>query len=69
MIFVTGGAGFIGTNLALDALNKGYKVIIVDDLSRRGAHLNLSMLLPKGIVFEHCDVRNFHKLSISIIIT
>ena len=30
---ITGGAGFIGTNLAIRLVHEGYKVVIVDDLS------------------------------------
>jgi len=32
-VLITGGAGFIGTNLALLLINKGYKVTILDNLS------------------------------------
>lgn len=33
-VLITGGAGFIGSNLAEHLLSLGYKVIILDDLSR-----------------------------------
>ena len=32
-ILITGGAGFIGSNLALSLLNKGYKITVLDNLS------------------------------------
>lgn len=32
-VLITGGAGFIGSNLAHDLVEKGNKVTIVDDLS------------------------------------
>jgi dTDP-glucose 4,6-dehydratase len=33
-VLITGGAGFIGSNLTTFLLDKGYKVIVLDDLSR-----------------------------------
>ena len=32
-ILITGGAGFIGSNLALKLLEKGYDVVVLDNLS------------------------------------
>jgi len=34
-ILITGGAGFIGSNLALKLIDKGYKVIVLDNLSEQ----------------------------------
>lgn len=36
-ILVTGGAGFIGSHTVVELLNKGYSVVIVDDLSNSSA--------------------------------
>ena len=44
---ITGGAGFIGTNLAAFLLKKGGKVKIFDNLSRKGTKKNLKWL--KGL--------------------
>jgi CDP-paratose 2-epimerase len=41
---VTGGAGFIGTNLADRLLGEGRRVRVVDDLSRPGVERNLAWL-------------------------
>jgi CDP-paratose 2-epimerase len=43
-ILITGGAGFIGANLADRALAGGHRVTILDDLSRRGAGENIRWL-------------------------
>jgi CDP-paratose 2-epimerase len=43
-ILITGGAGFIGTNLAAHLLNRGVKVRILDSLARSGAEKNLDWL-------------------------
>jgi CDP-paratose 2-epimerase len=41
---ITGGAGFIGTNLADHLLRDGRSVRILDDLSRPGVEDNLEWL-------------------------
>lgn len=41
---ITGGAGFIGSNYAARCLGRGEKVMIFDNLSRRGADLNIEWL-------------------------
>ncbi len=43
-ILVTGGAGFIGSNLADSFLAEGWEVIILDNLSRPGVEQNLEWL-------------------------
>jgi len=44
-ILITGGAGFIGTNLAHRLLSEGHKVMIYDNLSRAGVENNLEWLV------------------------
>lgn len=41
---ITGGAGFLGTNLALHLLSAGQRVVIYDNLSRGGTEKNLACL-------------------------
>ena len=41
---ITGGAGFIGSNYAARCLGRGEKVVIFDNLSRKGAELNIEWL-------------------------
>src|SRR5215203_2853155 len=41
---ITGGAGFIGTNLAAALLDRGQTVRIFDNLSRAGVEKNLAWL-------------------------
>ncbi len=43
-ILLTGGAGFIGINLARHFLVKGLHVIIFDNLSRKGTEVNIKLL-------------------------
>lgn len=57
-VLITGGAGFIGTNLADSLLRSGRRVRILDDLSRPGVEGNLAWLESRhpGIQFEHGSV-------------
>ena len=43
-ILITGGAGFIGCNLANRLIAEGHMVTILDKLSRFGSNLNLAWL-------------------------
>ncbi|MGN6486917.1 MAG: SDR family NAD(P)-dependent oxidoreductase, partial [Devosia sp.] len=45
---VIGGAGFIGSNLARSLLADGYRVRVVDNLSRAGVERNLDWLRGLG---------------------
>ena len=57
-ILITGGCGFLGSNLASDALKRGDKVLIFDNLSREGARFNLEWLRNFGkFNFIHGDIR------------
>jgi CDP-paratose 2-epimerase len=57
---VTGGAGFIGCNAVKRWLDAGNAVVVVDDLSRRGADQNLAWLKtqPGRLTFERVDIRD-----------
>ncbi|MDD4993939.1 MAG: NAD-dependent epimerase/dehydratase family protein [Paludibacter sp.] len=45
-ILITGGAGFIGSNLSLKLINKGYKVKILDNLSEQIHGINPDLTSP-----------------------
>jgi CDP-paratose 2-epimerase len=54
---VTGGAGFIGTNLVEHLLDRGDAVVIFDDLSRGGSEQNAEYLRTRhGIDVHRVDV-------------
>jgi len=46
-ILITGGAGFIGINTARYFLEKEWRVVVVDNLSRNGSAVNLDWLLSQ----------------------
>jgi UDP-glucose 4-epimerase len=54
---VTGGAGFIGSNLVDALLAAGDEVLVVDNLSSGRAE-NLTEALQRGAMLERCDVRD-----------
>lgn len=58
-ILITGGAGFLGSNLAADAMLTGHDVTVFDNLSRMGSRENLPWLQSTGsFAFVHGDVRS-----------
>ena len=64
-VLVTGGAGFIGVNTALHFFQSGWRVSILDNLSRKGAAKNLHWLQSQcqNIDFYETDIRNYDDLS------
>ena len=56
---ITGGCGFVGSNVAAHLIRKGETVTILDNLSRDGAFANLTWLRSLGpFLFIHGDTRN-----------
>lgn len=56
-LLITGIAGFIGSSIARTALQRGYTVYGIDDLSQ-GYLSNV----PKGATFLQLDIRNYENL-------
>lgn len=58
-LLITGGCGFLGSNLASDALERGDELVVFDSLYRSGSRDNLAWLQAQGkFTFEHGDIRN-----------
>jgi CDP-paratose 2-epimerase len=65
-VLITGGAGFVGTNLAHRLLSSGHSVLLFDNLSRPGVERNLQWLREthgKLVQIEVSDVRDTYALS------
>jgi len=64
-ILITGGAGFVGSNLAAYYLKCGRKVIVYDNLSRKNSEKNLDWLKSlknSNLSVVIGDIREFKKL-------
>ncbi len=58
-LMITGGCGFLGSNLAVDSLNRADDLVIFDNLYRAGSLQNLQWLKGQGnFRFIHGDIRN-----------
>ena len=57
-VIVTGGCGFIGSNLIKYLLNKKYFVINIDNLSYSANQYNLKGLKTKNYIFIKSDINN-----------
>ncbi len=59
IVLITGGAGFVGSNVAAHLLARGEQVAVFDSLARHGASENLAWLRSLGLTdFTHGDIRN-----------
>ncbi len=66
-ILITGGLGFIGTNLSTYLHKKGYFIKIIDNASKKGTFENYNLLKQEGISnIEICDIRRYEDLKLKI---
>lgn len=66
---ITGGAGFIGSNLAHRLIKEGHQVVVYDDLSRLGTDKNVAWLRAnhgQGWALVQADVRDFETLRAAV---
>ena len=63
-ILLTGGLGFIGSHTAVELLNGGYEVVIIDNLSNSNASMidKIKKITSKEFVYYNIDYRDKEKL-------
>ena len=61
-ILVTGGCGFVGTNICLYLNDRGHNIFSLDNLSRKGSKYNLKLLNEKKIINYNFDISNSNKI-------
>jgi CDP-paratose 2-epimerase len=60
---ITGGCGFIGSNLAAEVLKRGEELVVFDNLFRFGSSSNLEWLKQKGdFKYYPFDIRNLNDI-------
>jgi CDP-paratose 2-epimerase len=63
-LLITGGCGFLGSNLAAYALEQGIDLAVFDSLYRQGSHLNLAWLQKmRSFRYIHGDIRNWNDVA------
>lgn len=56
---ITGGCGFVGSNLAAEVLKRGEELFVFDNLFRHGSSKNLNWLKSRGdFTYYPLDIRN-----------
>ncbi len=63
-LLVTGGCGFVGSNLSAEGIARRASVCVFDNLYRHGSAENLEWLRSRGdFTFVHGDIRSYNDVS------
>ncbi|MHC5201495.1 UDP-glucose 4-epimerase GalE [Myroides sp. LJL119] len=59
-ILVTGGLGFIGSHTVVALIERGFEIVIVDDLSNSSIDIlhRINSITGKQVIFEQLDLKN-----------
>ncbi|MDP1842869.1 MAG: GDP-mannose 4,6-dehydratase [Sediminibacterium sp.] len=64
---ITGGCGFLGSNLAAEVLKRGHELFVLDNLFRHGAAMNLEWLKTQGSFKHfHADIRSYNDVESAV---
>lgn len=63
-LLITGGCGFLGSNLAQESIQRGDELVVFDNLSRSGSIDNHVWLKSQGqFTYIHGDIRNLNDVN------
>ena len=62
-ILITGGCGFVGTNLCIYLKKKGHNVFSLDNFLRKGSRYNFHLLKKEGVQNFNIDICDYKKIS------
>jgi CDP-paratose 2-epimerase len=66
-VLITGGCGFLGSNLAAEVLKRGDELYVFDNLFRAGSEANLNWLKQQGkFTYFHSDIRSINDVENAI---
>jgi CDP-paratose 2-epimerase len=63
-VLITGGCGFIGSNLAIFLKKKNYQVLSIDNLFRRGSKLNEKILKKNKVKNIKANINRINRLKL-----
>jgi len=64
---ITGGCGFLGSNLASEVLKRGEELFIIDNLSRKGSENNFNWLESQGdLKLFNVDIRDTENVMLTV---
>ena len=61
-VLITGGCGFVGSNVAIFLKKRNFSVSSLDNLSRKGSLFNLKLLRQSKIKNYKIDIGNYKKI-------
>ena len=62
-ILITGGCGFVGANLCISLSKYNYKIVSIDNLSKKGSRYNLKLISEFKVKNLKIDIKDYKKIN------